>query len=518
MDTSLSPLQEPGVEPPGGPADAGTAASRAARSAIHGVTWRYLAFFGGKLMVFISTVILARLLSKEDFGIVGYAVTTISFLDVLSDLGIGPAVIYSRDDSGERNVSDTAFWLNLSIGMLLFTITWLGAPLAGDYFRDVRAVPVTRALALTFPIWAAGNIHEAQLKKRLAFERIFVSDFIQAAAKGLFSILFALLGLGAWSLIIGQLSANLTSVITLWSLNPWRPRLRFALQTSRELISYGLHIVSVDILGIFLLNLDYLLVGRYLGAEALGAYTLAFRVPDLLILQFARILSGVIFPIYTKMRDIPGSLAKGFTLTTRYVSLVTVPMGLGVALVARPFVLTVFTEKWIDMAPVMQAIALYAMLLSLAYNAGSVYKAEGRPQVLTYLGLIRLAMLLPALWWAVHSAQSIVAVGWMQMLAALFSGALNLAAAAYLIRLPLRSLLQALFPAALSGALMSAAVWGFLAAGATLPAWLQLILAALLGGGVYAASLWFLQRTVVLEALAALRDAGRLKKSQKGEK
>ena len=475
-----------------------------ARAAIHGTAWRYLAFFSGKSMIFISTVLLARLLSKDDFGVVGFAVTTIGFLDVMSDLGVVPALIYHPED---EDTSVTAFWLGLMIGILLFFITWVAAPLVGLFFQDPRAIPVTRVLALSYPINALGATHQAILQKKLAFGRIFIPDLAQSFVKGLGSIVLAFLGIGAWSLIGGQLGGMVTGAIVVWLIARWKPTFTFKPAIARSLLKYGIKIVGVDLLGIILINLDYLLVGRYMGAASLGVYTLAFRMPDLVILQFARILSGVIFPIYTRMRDVPGSLAKGFTMTTRYVSLVTVPLGLGLAILAEPFVTSVFSEKWIEAIPVVRAIAIYAMFLSLSYNAGSVYKAEGRPQVLTWLALVRLAVLFPALYWATTTANSIVAVGWAQALIALFAGILNLVVAARLLKIASTTLLDALKPAVLAGVLMSAVVFIFLSIAKNMIPWMQLGLGTILGAFSYIAAIWIFQRDVIDNASIQIRSA-----------
>lgn len=475
-----------------------------ARVAIHGTAWRYITFFGGKLMVFISTIFLARLLAKDDFGLVGYAITTISFLDVISDFGIGAALIYYPDD---KIRASTAFWLNLFVRTLLFAISWFVAPLAGLYFRDDRVTEVTRVLALTFPIDALGDIHGWMLRKRLDFGRSVVPDFISALTKGLASIIFAVLGYGAWSLIWGQIAGAVAASAVMWFVTPWRPTFEFDFEKARELLSYGIHIVGVAILAVLLQNLDYLLVGRYLGSEALGVYTLAFRLPDLVILQFARVLSTVLFPLYARMRDVPGSLARGFYLTTRYVSLVTLPLGIGLALVAKPFTLVVFTEKWQEAIPVLQALSVYSMLMSLAYNAGSAYKAEGRPQVLTWLALVRLAMLFPALWWAVTTMQSIVVTGWMQVLIALVGGMINLFAAARLLGLPLRDLGSAISPSLMAAAFMTAATLGVLALTVSLsPIW-QLTLSIPAGGVAYAGALWLFKRDMVISLIKNLRSS-----------
>lgn len=455
-------------------------------------------------MVLVSTAILARLLSPDDFGVVGYALTAISFLDVISDLGIGPALIYYPE---EKRTTSTGFWLNLLIGLVIFGITWLLAPLVGLYFRDNRVVTVMQVIGFVYPLRALGDTHDAVLNKRLDFGRIFLPDLMQGLTKGLASVIFALLGYGAWSLIWGYLLGTLVSSITYWLTSPWSPSPIFSWQIARDLLRYGSKIIGVDIVAIFLVNLDYLLIGRYLGASVLGLYTIAFRFPDLLILQFARILSNVLFPVYTHMRQEPGSLARGFFLSTRYLALITVPLGLGLALVAYPLTTAIFSTKWEAAAPVVQALALYTLILSLGYSTGSIYKAEGRPQILTWLGLIRLAMLIPALWWAVTIAKSINMVGWMQALVALAGTIISLYVATRMIKLPVYKLLEAISPAFLAGTVMSVVVYLVIRLSSSLGAWQQLALSIPIGGLIYLATLFTIQRELVTSSWDQFRKA-----------
>lgn len=473
-------------------------------AAIHGTAWRYVSYFSGKFMVFLSTIVLARLLAKEDFGVVGYALTAIAFLDVASDLGVVEAIVYHKED---KRTYSTAFWISLGIGIILFGLSWVLAPLLAIYFRDERVVEVNRMIALTFPFTALGSTHEAILRKNLAFNRITIPVFFRALTKGLASIVLAFMGFGAWSLVWGQLSGTLISSIILWIITPWRPAFEFDGRRARALLSYGVKNIGIDFLSMILLNLDYLLVGRYLGAVALGVYTLSYRMPELLILQFARIVSQVIFPIYTKMRDIPGGLARGFRRATAYVSLVTIPLGIGLALLARPFTLVFLTEKWADAIPVIQAIALYAMLLSLMHNASSAYKAQGNFRVMTWLGLTRLALLFPALWWAVTMAGSIVAVGWMHALIALIGTVIGLIVAARMLGLPLSELFNSLWPAMLAGCVMAVALFVVVELTNTLQPFIQLLLAIPTGALVYGIVLWFCSRNTVLDVIKRLQSS-----------
>lgn len=474
------------------------------RTVVRGTFWTYASYYSGKLLVFLSTIILARLLSKDDFGIAGYAVVVIGFLDVLTDLGVGPAIIYYRD---HPHAPDTAFWLGMVVSVILCVLTILGAPLAGILFNDPRAVSVTRLLALTFPLSALGNIHDMLLRKELSFGRKFIPDLVRSFGKGIISIILALLHFGPWSLIIGQLVGTALASIVFWWVYPWRPSFQIVREIVRPLLSYGLGMVSVDAVGMVLTNADYLFVGRYLGAAALGVYSLAFRIPELLIVQFCYTISKVIFPVYARMRDDPTALSRGFITTLQYVSLVTIPMGLGIALVAKPFVLVLFTDKWIEAIPVVQAISIYALMISLAFNAGDVYKAQGRPALLTELSLVRAVLLIPALFWAVLVPGTLEAIAWVQAVVAFLAGLLQLVVAGRMLQTPLLKIGEALVPAALGGLGMSAVVLPLLSITGSMPAWLQLFVAVIAGGIVYLGLVWFLKRELLLSAVKALLAA-----------
>ena len=458
-----------------------------AKVTIRGTFWSYLSVYSGKLLVFISTIILARLLSKSDFGVVGYALVVTSFLDALNGLGIGPALIYHED---EPETADTAFWLGLAVGIGLFVITWLAAPLIGDYFNDDRAIAVVRMMVLVYPISALGNVNTIYLSKKLDFKKKFIPEVSYAFSKGLISVLLALLGFGYWSQVWGQVISNGVSVIVSRIVNPWNPSFNFSKKIAKSMLKYGLNIVMLDTLANLLNNADYLFIGRYLGAEALGVYTLGFRIPDMVLTQFARIVSQVIFPVYVKMRDSSEALNRSFAKSLQYVSLITIPIGLGIMLTAEPFVMAFFTDKWIEAVPVIRAIAIYALLLSLFRNAGSFYKAQGRPEILTYLTIVRLIILLPSLWFVLARYQSIVAVAWVQALVAFLSGIISLAVASRMFHIRFGEIMLQFRPGLIGGTVMALAVAGLLALIPNVHPIIQLILAVVTGVIVYIGSLW----------------------------
>ena len=471
---------------------------------IQGTFWAYASTYGGKIMVLVTTTILARLLIKEDFGLAGYALLVIGYLDIINGIGIGPALIYFPFDS-ER--SDSAFWLGLGMGAFLFILAWFIAPYAGIFFRDNRAIAVTRVLALTFPISSFCIVHEAILRKNLAFKVKAIPDFVRTMSKGIASIVLAISGFGVWSLIFGQLTGVLLSVIAYWGIVSWRPTFHVATKFLRSILSYGLSIVSVRALSVVLLNTDYLLVGRFLGAAALGVYTLAFRVPNLLIGQFADIMGQVLFPVYSNAGSDQELFKRGLFTTLRYVSMITIPLGFGMALVSKPFVLTFFTDKWSEAIPIVSVIAIATVLDSLSYNFGDIYKAQGRPDVLTKLSILRVLILLPALWWAVTGPGTLLIVSWTVAVVALIGTITQFFVAEYIVGISILRMLDAIRPALLGSAVMLVFVLGILNLSADSIPLIQLIVSVCTGGLTYLGMLWLFQREVVVTAFQVLRKS-----------
>jgi len=468
-----------------------------AKETVRGVFWTYSSYYLGKLLVFISTVILARLLTKSDFGVVSFALLLIGLLDTINGAGISSALIYYQDD---ESATHTAFWIDLGLGLVMMAVTWLIAPLAGKYFDDARIVQFIRAFAIVFPIASLEDLPKVLLTRNLSFNVQIIPDTLQALAKGVISIVLALLGFGAWSLAIGQIVGALVSMIAFWRIIPWRPKFEFATKWVHAIVSYGGGIVATNLLAYVLVNIDYLFVGYFLGAAALGVYTIAFKIPDLLIVQFCSLVGKVIFPVYAKMKGDTESLKKAFLMTMNYVALITVPIGLGLMLISKPFVLAVFTDKWIEAIPVMRAISLYALFLSLAYNASHAYKAQGAISVMTSVSIFRVLILIPGLWWASSRIGTIEAVGWTHAVIAFIGGCINLVVAGRVMNTSIRDIFSALRPSFLAGGFMSIVVWGALSLSSTLSPWLQLIISILSGIISYTIILFWLQKGIFTEA------------------
>jgi len=469
---------------------------------IKGTAWNYLIFGLSKGVTFVATVILARLLSPDEFGLMAFSLIVIGYLDTFSGMGVENVVIYKQDNV-EHN-SNVAFTLGLVFNTIISATAFLIAPLVATFFDDPRVTDIVRALSIIFIIWGLGNIHAARLKKELQFRQTLLPELGKSISKAIVSIGLAFAGYGVWSLVWGQIAANVAASSLYWFVYRWKPRLTLDMRTSRHLLGYSSQTVLSEFMGAIQTNIDYLIVGKRLGPDNLGYYTMAFRVPELLIINTCYIVSNALFPAYSKLQNDLESLRKGFLLTLRYIALYTVPVGVGMFIVTPGFVKVVFGDQWIPAIPVMQALSLYAVIYSLSFNAGDIYKAIGRPDLMNILGIFKLAVAIPILWLA--GGYNIYYVGLAQVIAHSLLTLVRFIVIKRMISLRLRDILSALQPAISGSLVMFLCVYALQIWLRSMAPLLQLVILPVVGGLVYAAAIWFTNREVARKGIDMLRS------------
>lgn len=372
---------------------------------VRGMAWAYGSYIGGRLLVLLSTVILARLLVPADFGVVALALTFMVFLDTVKDLGLGQALIVVPDNRLAA-AAQTAFWGSIVLGAGLSTATALIAPLAAGFFGEPLLGGLLAVLGLNFLLRSFGATHLALARRSLDFRSRTISETSDVFTRGIVSVSLALAGAGAWSLVIGYLAGTTAALLAIWWRVRWRPRLRPSTAHLREMLTFGGLLTFVDVGQAFAHEIDYLFIGRVLGAAPLGQYSIAFRLPELLVINLAIVAGVVLFPAYAKLdRD---RLAEAFLVSLRYTALLVLPVAVGLGLLAEPIVLTLFGDQWRPAIPVMQVLCAYAVVVTMNVPAGTVYKVTGRAWILIAFTVPYVAMLAAVL--VVLTPHGIIAV------------------------------------------------------------------------------------------------------------
>lgn len=455
------------------------------RSTARAAGWALLATAGARAISIISLVVLARLLAPRDFGLLAVALVFITYVETIGDLGTGSALIYWPDR--RRDAADVTFATSMAAGLLWFAATWVAAPLVADFFNSPDGTQIIRALAWSFPIKYLGNAHDALAQKELQFRKRMTAEVSMAVVKAGVSIAGAAAGLGAWSLVWGQLSGLAVWTVLLWILIPWRPRLHIDRELARPMLRYGRGIVIVNVVGALVHHVDAVIVGRFVGTVALGVYQVAYKVPEMAIATLMWVVSKVAFPAFSKVHAAGEDLAIAYRASLQYVTAMTVPAAAGLWFVAEPLVHALFGAKWAAAVPVLQLIALYMAIRSFGTSAGDVLKATGRTRMLAGLGVARAVVLIPALVWASKYGNVGVAAAMTAVTA--LSTSVNMTVAARIVHVGPGAILSSTRSALIAGAAMSIALAGLRYATDSLPHAAALVVLVAAGGIVYAAVL-----------------------------
>lgn len=454
---------------------------------LRGMAWSYGAYVGGRLLVLVSTAILARVLTPEDFGVVALAMTFMVFLDAVKDLGLGKAVIVSSDENVEDR-SQTAFCWSVLIGVALTGVTAAGAPLAASFFHEDDLTGLLPLLGATFLIRALGATHYALARKALDYRVRTVSEIVEVTVRGVVGIVLALLDFGAWALVIGFVAGAVANTIVLWAMVSWRPSRRFSSAHLRSMLTFGGLLTIVDIGAVLAYNLDYLFIGRVLGASALGFYSIAFRLPELVVLNLANVAGDVLFPAYAAVDK--ARLREAYLTTLRYITLLTMPITVGLLVLAGPVIRVVFGDQWGESVAVMQILCVYAFVTTMAIPSGTVYKVTNRAWInvaFTVPGLAILVLLL-----LLFADEGIVAVALCTAAMPVLFLPISITVASRQMRVSPLAIFGALAPSVVCGAAMAAATWPLeRAISAPLPA---LLVAGAAGTAAYALALFLVAR------------------------
>jgi lipopolysaccharide exporter len=420
------------------------------RAGAHGVLWQGLAQVVGKLVVLGTTVVLARLLVPEQFGLVSLSLVLITYAEAFADAGVAQALVYLPRT---RATLRAALASSLVAGVGLMVAAMAAAPLLASFFHQPDVTPLARLLAVSLLTASLGALPESLLRRDLRFRSLTVSTVCRVLVTGVVSVSLAVAGHGAWALAWGAVAGSLAYAVVNWLSLAERPDLalwRTTRHDVRQVLAYGVPVAGSGLLARLIANVDYLVVGRMLGATALGHYTLAFRIPELLIINVFFVLSSVAFPMFSRVRGNMAQLRSAYLFSVRLYALYGVCAGVGLAVVAPLVVPVVFGDQWDDATAPLVALALYAACRSIGVGANEVYKAMGRPGLAVWLSVFRLAVLVPAL---VVGAQhwGVLGVAWAQVATSLVFAVVMQGRAAQVLSLRLRELAGALVPALVTG-------------------------------------------------------------------
>jgi PST family polysaccharide transporter len=478
------------------------------RTAGSSFAWSAVSFTASKLLVFVVTLVMARLLVPEDFGVVAVGLSIIAFLEVALDLGVGSALVYEQERGITARVQ-TAFTLNLGIAAACTLVGVAAAPAVAEVF-DVEDTDLLRVLFLYFLLRGLVQVPDAVLRRDLAFRKRALVEVSRAVARGAVSVPLAVAGAGPWALVVGILASEALGVVLTWWAARFLPTFRLDRAVARTLLGFGTAVLTLKVLGAVLENADYYIVGAQLGTYELGVYTLAYRVPEIVLANVFWIFSSVAFSIYSRARsDDAGSLGSVTTRALQLITLFAFPTGVGVAVVSLPLTVALLGWQWEEAAAPMLFVALSMAASSIGYATGDVFPAVGRPGLLIKIVAPMVVVKVTALLLAAPHGLTAMAAS-LACTSVVFA-AVRLTVANRLLGVRLRTSLRAMTPGAVAAV---GAAAGALPVVALREPELETLLLAVGAGVAGAAALLLLLCRPVLRELVAL--AASMRRSEAG--
>jgi teichuronic acid exporter len=379
------------------------------KKTISGLTWSFIDSFANQGLTFVIGIILARLLSPEEFGLIGMLAIFIAISQSFIDSGFGQALIRKQ----HCTVQDysTVFYYNLLIGLLFYFILFFSAGTISIFFDKPQLKILAQVMGINLIIGSVGLIQQAILIKNIDFKLQAKISIISSLVSGVVGIGMAFGGWGVWSLVWRSLSQNLCMTGLLWVWNRWKPKIIFSVTSFKELFGFGSKLMISGLIDTVYKNVYYLIIGKFYSAKELGYYTRANNFSMLPAQILTDMIQRVSYPALSTLQDDQTRLKMAYKKLIKSTMLISFVLMLGLTAVAGPLVITLIGEKWSFSVIYLQLLCFVAMLYPLHALNLNMLKVRGRSDLFLRLEIIKKVLVIPTIIIGVFFGVKIMIIG-----------------------------------------------------------------------------------------------------------
>lgn len=389
------------------------------KKTINGVLWSAVDNFAGQGITFLVGIVLARLLTPAEFGMIGMLTVFIAVSESFINSGFSNALI-RKNDASETDYS-TVFYFNLAAGALFFLILFFSAPYVGIFFNEPQLVPLLRVLAIGLIISSLTIIQRTILTKRINFKLQTRISVISNIISGIVGITMAYKGFGVWSLVAQTLSKQTLNSLFLWLWNRWRPTLVFSIESFKELFAFGSRLLASGLIDTLYRNIYYLIIGKFFSAQELGYYTRANQFKDLPASNLTGVMSRVTYPVLAQMQDDKVKLKAGYKRMIKSVMFISMVLLAGLAAIAEPMIITLIGEQWRPAIIYLQLLTFNGMMYPLHALNLNMLQVQGRSDLFLRLEIIKKIIAIPTIIIGIYFGIKIMILGmWVNTLIAYY--------------------------------------------------------------------------------------------------
>lgn len=319
---------------------------------VRGSLWSLLERFGRLFVGFGVTLILARLLTPADYGVVALLTIFIAISGSLVDAGFGDALVQKKDAS-ELDFN-SVFYLSLALSFAFYLILFFVAPFISRFYAQPILVPILRILALTLVFNSINSVQNAELKRNLLFDRSFKISLIELSTSAMIGVVLAFLGYGPWAIVWSQIGGGLVGVVSRWFIIAWRPKLMFSWTSVRALFHFGWKVTCVSLINKTYINLYGLLIGKLYTPADLALVNKGKNLPSILMSAVDGTINSVAFPAMAQLQDQMDKVRLGMRKMLLCSTFLVFPLMIGLAVCAPSVVFLLFGERWLPCVPYVQ--------------------------------------------------------------------------------------------------------------------------------------------------------------------
>ena len=362
---------------------------------ISGLLWSFIDTIAGQGIQFIVGIILARILSPREFGLIGMITVFIAISQSFIDSGFGNALI--RKKNCNSTDYSTVFFFNLVVGLLFFLILYFSAPSISSFFKEPELRAIIQVLGTILIIDALGLIQRTILTKQIDFKLQARISVIASIASGVIAITMAYKDFGVWSLVAQRISRQAFISMFLWIWNKWKPQLTFSISSFKELFGFGSKLMLSRLIDTIYRNIYYLVIGKFFSAQDLGYYTRADQFKALPSQNLTSIIGRVTYPVLSSIQDDIPRLRTNYQKLIRSTMFITFTLMLGMAAVAKPMIITLIGEKWLPSVVYLQMLCFVGMFYPLHSLNLNMLQVQGRSDLFLRLEIIKKVLAVPTI-------------------------------------------------------------------------------------------------------------------------
>lgn len=352
-----------------------------------GFFWITTQRFSHILVSFVSGIVLARLLSPEDYGLIGMLSIFMLIAGTFIDGGFGFAIIQKKRPTQE-DYSTVFFW-NLGLAIVLYIVLYFCAPAIASFYHVPLLSKVLRVSGMVLIINALRAIHENMLNKQFQFKKLAITTIISSIISLALTIWMAYMGFGVWALVAQTLILQTIPMVVYWLTNKWIPKLVFSLKSFKELFSFGFYMLMNALMVTIVNNIQGLLIGRLYNPALMGYYSKAHSTETLASTTISQAVTQVTFPLYSELQDQMERLNAIIKRLTTTMAFICFPMLFILILLAKPLFVLLYSAKWLESVPYFQLLCIAGLAVSLASINTQPIAAIGKSKVMFYWGIVK---------------------------------------------------------------------------------------------------------------------------------